>query len=180
MRRDILRRGATAVAVAAAALLAACAGPAQKEAMVAPHLVVAKKQPYSVDVRTSGGAEADAAGPSGVSNADLKAAIEKSITDSGVFKSIVQGTGGDYDLTVALVNVNRPAFGASMTVGLEASWALTKTSDHSIVWRKSIFTTHTTGALEAFAGAERVRMAVEGAARDNIAQGLQAIGELNL
>jgi hypothetical protein len=166
--------------IALAGLLAACAGPAQKESMVAPHVAVAKKFAYSVAVHTPGGTATEAAGPSSISDADLRAAIESSITQSGLFKSVVQGSAGDYDLTVSIVHINRPMFGMSMTVTMEAGWTLSKASDHSIVWRKSIQSTHTTGATEAFAGTERLRLAVEGAARANIADGLQAIGQLNL
>jgi hypothetical protein len=180
MMRPPLRTLAGTGLIALAGLLAACAGPAQKESMVAPHVAVAKKFEYSVAVHTSGGTTTEAAGPSSIADSDLRAAIESSITQSGLFKSIVQGSGGDYALTVALVQINRPMFGASMTVDLEASWTLAKASDHSVAWRKSIRTTHTTGALEAFAGVERLRLAVEGAARANITQGLQQIGELGL
>jgi hypothetical protein len=57
---------------------------------------------------------------------------------------------------------------------------LIRASDKSVVWRKPITSTFTAGMGDAFAGVTRLRMAVEGAARANIAQGLKEISDLKL
>ncbi|MES1997988.1 MAG: hypothetical protein V4446_01615 [Pseudomonadota bacterium] len=160
--------------------LAGCATPANRDNMSAPALTVSKKYPYSVAVETRGGSETGAMDSSNISNADLKAAIENSIVQSGLFKNVVQGKTGDYDLTVSVTQISKPIFGASFTVDLETAWSLVKTSDKSYAMRKVIKSSYTATMGDSLVGMTRLRLAVEGAARDNIAQGLKAIADLNL
>ena len=81
---------------------------------------------------------------------------------------------------MVITQLNKPTFGLSFTVEMEAGWSLTKVSDKSVVMRKAIKSSHTATMSDAAVGVTRLKMAVEGAARNNIAQGLQAIAELNL
>lgn len=113
-------------------------------------------------------------------HADFKAAIEKSIIQTKVFKSVVQGKDADYDLAVSIVQLDKPVFGLTFTVNMEAAWALIKQSDKSVVMKKSIKSSHTTGFGEAAVVVTRLRLAVEGAVKKNIEQGLQEIAALNL
>ena len=59
--------------------------------------------------------------------------IEESITRSSLFRSVVQGKGGEYDLSVTVTQLQKPIFGGAFTVTLEAGWALVRTSDKAIV-----------------------------------------------
>jgi hypothetical protein len=179
MKQAGLRSVCIAAIVASVALLAGCAAPASRESMAVPAVAV-KKFPYTVTVDTAGGADTGAMDSSNISNADLKAAIESSISQSGLFKSVIQGKGGDYDLTVTVTQLTKPMFGASFTVSMEAGWVLTKASDKSILLRKVVKASYTGGAFDSLVGVTRLRLAVEGAARNNITQGMQAIAELNL
>ena len=168
-------------AVAAAAgvfVLGGCASAAHKENMAAEPLASARKLPYSVSVTTAGGQETGAMDSSNVANADLKAAIEDSITRSSLFKSVVQGRNGDYDLTVTVTQLDKPLFGASFTVTVEAGWSLVRASDKSVVMRKAIKTSHTAAMGDSLVGTTRLRLAVEGAVRKNISEGLRAISAL--
>ena len=155
-----------------------CASPANRDAMSVAGPVVRQPIGATVSVETRGGAETDAVGVSNVSDADFKAAIESSILKTRLFKSVAPGKGGDYELSVVISDVRKPIFGASFTVDMEAGWSLVKAADKSVVMRKVIKSTHTVGAFESFAGATRLRLALEGAARKNIEQGLRAINEL--
>ena len=94
--------------------LSGCASSANKEAMVASDLQTLKKHDRSVSVRTAGGAETSAMDSSNISDADLKAAIEESIVQSKLFKSVVQGKDGDYDLAVSIVRLDKPIFGLTL------------------------------------------------------------------
>jgi hypothetical protein len=191
-RREHLRRGeskvkqeltrglAVAWIVAVVAVLSGCAAPASKESMAVPAAAVSTRFPYSVSVVTRGGADTGAMDSSNIADADLKVAIESSITQTRLFKAVVQGKSGDYDLAVTVFRLTKPSFGASFTVDLEVGWVLTKTSDKSILLRKSIRSAHTASMGDSLVGVTRLRLAVEGAARANITQGLQAIAELNL
>lgn len=174
-------RSLCAVAVAAAVVaLTGCAAPANKEQMEAAPLATAKRHPYTLSVQAQGGAETGAMDSSNIANSDLKAAIEASIAKSQLFKAIVPGKDGDYELNVSITQLSKPAMGFSFTVEMECAWSLTKVSDRSVAMRKVIRSTHTTGATEAFAGAKRLQMAVEGAVRANITQGLKALNDLSL
>lgn len=174
-------RLASAALVVVAAALAGCASPANKQAMtVDKQTAVGKQHPASVSVTASGGADTSALGSSNIGNAELKGAIEASIRETRVFREVVQGPGGQYELVVNVITLSKPSMGFSFTVDMEAGWTLTRVSDRQVVLRKAITSTFTATMSAAFAGAERLRLAVEGAAKANIAQGLTAIGQLDL
>jgi hypothetical protein len=178
--KNSIRRLMGIVAAATVIALTGCAAPASKEAMEVPALPTTKRFAHSVQVKTIGGSETQAGGGTNVSDSDLKAAIEASISKAQLFSTVMQGKGGDYELSVVLTNINKPMMGFSMTVDVEAGWSLTRVSDRTLVMRKQVQSTHTVGATEAFAGVKRVQMALEGAVRKNIEQGLLAIAEQNL
>ena len=180
MHRSSFHRFAIVVMVAAAAVLTGCASPASRESMAAPTATVGKQYPYSVSVEAKGGAQTEAMDSSNISDADFKAAIESSITQANLFKSVVQGKGGDYELTVTVTQLSKPIFGASFTVTMEAGWVLIKAADKTIVLRQVVTSQHTATMSDALVAVTRLRLAVEGAARNNITQGLQAIAALNL
>lgn len=180
MHTMISRRLNSLIIAAAVLGLTACASPANREAMSAADVTVTKKYPYSISVQTQGGNETGAMTSSNISNEDLKSAIEISIVGSKLFKSVVQGKNGDYELTVTVIQLSKPLFGTSYTVNMEAAWALTKISDNTVVMRKAIKSSHTATMGDALVAVTRLRLAVEGAARNGIVQGLQAISELNL
>jgi hypothetical protein len=169
------------LAIAASALvLGGCATPADRAAMTPQNLTLSKHHPYSLGVQTSGGAETGAMDSSNVANADLKAAIEAAVSQSKLFKTVVQGGNGDYELSVRLTSLSKPLFGGTFTVDMETAWSLTKISDRSVALRKSVKSSGTATMSDAFAGVTRLRMAVEAATRNNIEQGLKAVAELNL
>lgn len=166
--------------LAVAVAVSGCASSANKEAMLAQNVQVANKHDRAVSVNTGGGAATGAMDSSNISDADLKAAIEASITQTQVFKSVVQGKDADYDLVVTIVQLDKPVFGLTFTVNLETTWVMVKQSDRSVVLKKSIRSSHTATFNDAAVAVTRLRLAVEGAARKNIEQGLQEIGALSL
>jgi hypothetical protein len=117
---------------------------------------------------------------SNIADADLKAAIEDAVVQNKLFKSIVQGAGGDYALSVRVTSLAKPIFGTTFTVEMETGWSLSRTADQSVVMRKSVKSSGTATMGDAFAAVTRLRLAVEAAARDNISQGLAAIAGLDL
>lgn len=178
------QRISTVLAVPAAALillLAGCASPASRQAMV-PQTLGAPygTHPYSVSVQSGGGTDTGALDSSNIADADLKAAIEEAVVSNRVFKSVVQGREGDYELSVRVTNLSKPLFGFSFTVNMEAAWTLLKVADGSVVMRKAVKSSGTAGAGDALIGVTRLRLAVEAAARDNISQGLQAVATQKL
>jgi len=179
MRRS-MSRGLLLLAAAATIALTGCSSPANRSAMTPQDLTLAKHHPYSLKVQTGGGSETGAMDSANIADADLKAAIEDAVTQSKLFKSIVQGAGDDYELSVSVTSLTKPVFGATFTVEMETAWSLQRTSDRSIVMRKAIQSSGTATMGDAFVGVTRLRLAVENAARENIKQGLKEIAELKL
>ena len=160
--------------------LGGCASPASKQELIVDDTSFGTRHPYSVNVIAGGGGETDAMGYTNITNEDLAGAIEESIIKSGLFSSVVKGDAADYKLSVYLISMSKPMFGFSFTINMEMSWSLVNIKTGNAVMKESIKSTHTTTAGAAFAATTRIRMAVEGAAEDNIRQGLQKIAELSL
>jgi hypothetical protein len=167
------------VLCACAALLGGCATGASHEAMV-PTIAAANKHPQSVSLEVTGGQDTDALGKSQVSNESFAQALEQAITQSQTFSRVIKGSGQDYRLSVVIAGLEQPSFGLSFTVKMEAGWTLKRADTGATVWQESIRSEHTAGAGDAFAGVVRLRMATEGAARNNISQGLSRISQLKL
>ncbi|BEP47203.1 MULTISPECIES: hypothetical protein [Variovorax] len=175
-----LRRASALAVLSIVVVLAGCASSANREAMTPTSIASSKKLPYSLSVKTGGGNETNPLWSSDIANEDLAAAIEKAVTQSTLFKEVVKGKSGDYELSVSIVKLTKPMFGAAFTVDMEAGWSLIKTSDKSVAMRQVIKSTYTGGAFDSLVGTTRLRMSVEGAARNNIKQGLEAVAALNL
>lgn len=105
----------------------------------------------------------------------LVSAIEKNKS----FARVIKGTGANYVLNVNLLTADYPAMGLNFTVKTEMTWSL-KRADGTAVWQESIRSEGLATTSDAFAGAERVRLAAERAVRENINQGLIKISKLKL
>lgn len=175
-----IRAGLGITAVALAISLTGCASPANREAMVPQMSGNTQTHPFSVRVQSSGGSDTGAMDSTNISDADLKAAIEDAVVRNKVFKSVVQGNDGDYELSVRVTSLTKPLMGFSFTVEMEAAWSLVKLADRSVVMRKSVKSSGTATAGDSLVGVTRLRMAVEAAARENISQGLQAVSATKL
>lgn len=161
-------------------VLSGCATPAQSTNMKADGLVLAKKHSQTVAVQTGGGSPTNPAWISAISNEDLAAAIEESIRTTQVFSRVVSIGGADYTLSASIVNLNQPMVGFNMTVELEVVWALIPKGETKPVWEKSIKSKVTKGVGDAFAGAKRLRITTEAAAKENIADALKQLSALEL
>nr|WP_324259752.1 hypothetical protein [Cellvibrio fontiphilus] len=157
-----------------------CASPTKPTAMVPAEYVPGKVQPYSVNVTVAGGQETSALGKSNVADADLKTAIEETILKTKAFKELVKVGGADYELSASIMTVNQPSMGFSFTVKTDIAWKLRKVDGDRVVWRKVVQSEHTAGAGEAFAGVTRLRLATEGAIKNNIELAFKEIATLNL
>lgn len=164
-----------------ALVLAGCsAAPATPEAMSVQGMSLQSKQPHSVTVMTYGGAETKSGDSTNISDASLQAAIENSIVQSNLFNRIVQGGGGEYILTVSITQVRKPTVATGYTADLETAWSLVKASDKSIALKKVVISSYSVPASDTSSGKTKLRLSVEGAARNNIAQGLKVISNLDL
>jgi hypothetical protein len=83
-------------------------------------------------------------------------------------------------LEITLAPLQPPTIGAEMVATAEANWTLTRVSNGAVIWQKNISASHTTNAKEAFTGIERVQLAIEGAAQNNIKEGVAQLSALSL
>jgi hypothetical protein len=169
-----------ALLVTLAAVVSGCSSPAKKEAVVTHNLEVTQKHQKTVSIRTQGGSETGAMDLPSISDSDLAAAIEESIVENGLFTQVIHGDGSDYLLSVTIINMTRPVFGASFTVKMEAAWSLSEQGTNKVVMRDSIQSHYTATMGQALIAATRLRLAVEGAVRENIKSGLTNISKLQL
>jgi hypothetical protein len=179
MNRNIALLSVTLTAVIVLAL-SGCASPASKDSVVVHSIPIAKQHQRTVSITTQGGSETSAMDSSNVSNSDFAKAIEESILENRLFTQVIHGPGADYLLNVTIVNMSKPVFGASFTVTMEAAWSLVEKSTNKVVMRDSIRSSHTATMGQAFVGVTRLRLALEGAVRENIRLGLMAISKLQL
>jgi hypothetical protein len=178
MKFQQVSRSLSLVALCAAAAVAAgCATAIKPEALVPATLSEGTHHPQTVGVSVGGGSRTDALGKSQISNEALTEALVSSIEKNKTFSSVLKGANGDYRLNVTVVNVDQPSFGFSFTVKMDAAWSLKK-ADGTVVMQEVIKSEGTAGATDAFAGTERLRLATEAAARNNISAGLARLGKL--
>lgn len=153
-------------------VLVSCAVPAAFEAMIPNSFETARKHPQSVHVQVTGGQDSEAVGRPHIPNSAFTQALVESIIKSQTFSRVVdeKSSGAEYLLTVTLFSIDKRLFG--QTVELEAGWTLRRRGGSAVnVWQESIVSEYT-GA--------NVKLATEGAARNNIAEGLMKISRINL
>jgi hypothetical protein len=162
-----------------AALIGGCASGSKPDAMVAQVVAPVHRIDGDVSIAVSGGKETSKMGASQISNDAFAQALRESIEKAGLFSSVA-ADGARYRLTGFIGKVDQPMFGFSFTVKMEVSYALKDTKSGSTVWTKDINSEYTATPGQAFAGVERLRLANEGAARENIRQALTEMAGLTL
>lgn len=163
--------------VFAVVFVGGCASGAVSKNMVPKDLNVANIYPYSVLVKVEGGRETNAVGASQISSPEFQDAIVESLRTYGIFKSVLAEGNTDYMLEAAIMNLQQPLFGFNLTVTIEIAWKLTKMKDGSTVMSENLINSYTATVDDAFTAAKRLRLANEGAARENIRDALKKISE---
>ena len=115
-----------------------------------------------------------------VANEDFKAALEMTIERTGLFSRVIRSANGDYQLDVRLVQLRQPMVGFNMTVEAQTEWRLRHVSSGRVVWQENVNRAFTATVGDAFAGIKRLRLANEGAIREDIKAGLERIATLSL
>ena len=111
--------------------------------------------------------------------------FERSVVDaivaSDVFLNIDDSDGKPYSLDIRIIRVEAPSFSFNMTVDMNVVWALSRSTDGEQLLHEKVQSTFTGGMFEGgLIGANWVRVAAEGAARENVRRGLEKIVSLNL
>ncbi len=98
----------------------------------------------------------------------------------GVFGSPEITENTPYFLSIRVVKIDTPSFSVRMHVSMDVIWILYRTADKTEIFRESISSTYTGGMFEGgVAGANRVRVALEGAARENIRIGVEKLAAID-
>jgi len=111
-----------------------------------------------------------------ISNEDFLGALKSSLSKHGLLAS----EKGKYSLKAALVRVDKPVFGADMTVTTHIKYQLINMENDAVVYNKTIITPYTATIGDALAGAKRLRLANEGAGRKNIEKLLANFEQLKI
>jgi hypothetical protein len=157
--------------VAAASMLSACAtqipiGP--MTAPLSPDSIITESSPAyrAISVGTvTGGTKTNPLWISEVSNENFHDALEQSLE---LHILAADGPAGRYRLNVTLVSVDQPLIGLDMTVTLKAHYVLTPADGGPSKFDQTIETPYTAKLGDSFLGYERLRLATEGAVRENI------------
>lgn len=160
----------------AAAILGGCATGVKQDGMIAFDYVASVKHTKTVSITVSD--------KSSTLSEDTVENISKSLIESiflsKAFSQVTEDKPGDYELSVNIQKLKFPVMGFNMTVKMDANWVLKNTTSGVVVMQKMISSLHTARVREAFSGQERSILAVEGAVRNNIKQGLTEISQLKL
>jgi hypothetical protein len=163
-----------------ALIIAGCATPAKPTAMIPGSYDIKNKHPYSVYVETAGGNETSPLWTSQLSDEDFSEALVTAITNSGLFSKVINGKDADYLLEVIILSLNQPGAGFDMTVSMVANWELTKIATNQQIWSDLIASKFTATGSDSFVGIERLRIATEGAAKENINKGINRLASIEL
>lgn len=171
-------------AIAALSLLAGCsltffgcASSAKPAAMVPERLPAVRQTGSSVSTKVLGGEQTNPMWMSKISSEDFRIALDQALIDSGLFGEVVLVNAAEYRLEVFLLSVDQPALGLDMTVKLKARWRLTRAGENNSLWEQVIATAYKAKFGESVVAVTRLRKANEGAARENIAEGLRRLSQ---
>jgi hypothetical protein len=148
--------------------------------MVPETLRVHSRASKPVSIQVSGGRETDpTTGLPQVSNEVFAEAVRSAIVSAHLFPEVVDGQSAPYRLTVNLISLQQPLIGYRFTVTMEAGWELREVHADRTMWKKGVTSSYAATMGDAFVGATRLRLATEGAARENIRQALEQVGKLD-
>jgi hypothetical protein len=118
---------------------------------------------------------------SSIDNSKTAATIMPMIRAKGVFPGIAEIGNTPYFLNIRVVHVDTPSFSVHMTVGINVVWTLYRTAGKVELLHEKIYSTYTGGMFEGgIHGANRVRVAMEGATRENVRLGIEMLEALDL
>lgn len=170
-------------AAAFALVLTGCASSAKIEGMtVADDQAQALKfdQALHQNLQLSevqGGGKTNPLWTSEIEGQDFQTALRTSLGKAGLLSSANQAP---YALHANLLRVEQPIFGLDFKVTTEVEYRLVETASGREVFREVLRTPYTATIGDAFVGVTRLRLANEGAAKENIAALLKRLSQLDV
>ena len=167
-----------AVAISASMLfLAGCASNATISGMTY-HGPISQNKVLKENIGISnvkGGFETSSMGRSQINNKNLNKALKNSLIASKLYDS-----SGKYVLSSKIEKMDQPYAGIDMTVLMSVLYHLEDKSTHKQVFHRTIKSKYTATMGDAFVGTTRLRLANEGAAKNNIKQLIEALNDLKI
>jgi hypothetical protein len=163
---------ALVIGIAALNMITGCATPARPDQMVAASPTTARAAPppalrESIGIRdVTGGRDTNPLWVSNVGSVEFERALEDSLRNAGLLTP-VRGA-ARYQLSADLHKLDQPLMGIDMTVTATVDWHLVERSTGRNLLKRSIGTPYTAKMSDAFLGAERMKLANEGAIRRSI------------
>ncbi len=174
----IVRLAFLAVAVS---MMFGCASSARVDQMIATKSSDLTFDPgleHAIDLSdVKGGEETNPLWTSEIGNAEFTSALQQSLHQVNLLGSEEQTK---YELTANLVSVDQPLLGLDLEVITYVEYQLTEKATGSIVFKKTINAPYTATVSDAFVAVERLRLANEGSARENINTLLKTLAELKV
>lgn len=158
-----------------AVTLAGCASPAMHENMVAgqeyAHPKLSSKFYKAIKSTTvEGGSETNPIWTSQVSSENFQMALNESLK-----KAELMSDSGQYDLSARLVALKQPIIGFKMTVRATVDYTIKDRATKAVIFDETIESAYTARMSDTVLGVKRLRLANEGAIKNNIELLLQKI-----
>jgi hypothetical protein len=96
--------------------------------------------------------------------------LRRTVKDVGLFSNILDTDSADYSLQAVITSQKQPALGFNMTASLDVQYYLIDKNGGATVYEKLIQSSYTAEMADAFVATTRVRMANEGAVRENLTE----------
>ena len=118
---------------------------------------------------------------SGIDNSRKADVVMPMIGAKGVFPGTATSSDAPYLLNIRIIKVDTPSFSSRMTFSMNAVWSLYRNAGETELLHEKIHSTYTGGVFEGgIHGANRVRVAMEGATRENVRIGVEMLESLDL
>lgn len=156
------------------ALLAAGCATVSTSALVPNALSVERSVGGSVSIRASGSPKRAYLMPPLVSSEAIEDALVTAVEESELFDEIVSDS-ADRQLIVKVESIAEPEVGLDQTCTVTLEWRLTTGDESRTLWETRITTERTLDFLDEIDSEARAQLAIEGALRRNLREGLERL-----
>jgi hypothetical protein len=116
-----------------------------------------------------------------IDNSKSASVVMPMIRAKGVFPGTAEMGNTPYFLDIRIIKVDTPSFSIRMSVDMNVIWTLYRVAGKTELLHENIHSTYTGGMFEGgIHGANRVRVAMEGAMRENIRIGVEMLEALDI
>lgn len=160
-------------------LLAGCAAPAEKENMVPYADQLLKMGPQQKihhkikNIQVTGGSDTNPLWTSQVSNTDFQAALYTALDQAKILNDV-----GNLNLKVRLVALDQPLFGIGMTIHASVEYVINDDNTDKTIFDEIVNSSYTAEMSDSLVGVTRLRLANEGAIRNNIELLIKRLAQL--